>query len=300
MRISIITVCKNAEKLLRGTMDSVLSQTYPDIEYIVIDGASTDGTVELLQEYEQRVQSSHDSRLTSREFRWISEPDSGIYAAMNKGIGMSTGEVMVFLNAGDTYVSLEMIDHVMGDMRKTEGLVFSGSIVILSPDGRQGEFYNIIDRSFDNKKEMFRLGLAHPATFYKRSVFKELGYYDEKFKIAGDLEFHMRIVSAGIKIHKIDRHVAIFLNDGISSSGSFEKLRCAENETIRRRYSIPEVSSFALREFRRSVFSDPQHIVSDLKLLLIFLLHPPYLKAREFLRRVKKKTVSFLEREAGK
>lgn len=260
MRISIITVCKNARHLLPRTMDSVLSQTYPAIEYIVIDGASTDGTIALLQEYEQRFQSSHDSRLSSHEFRWISEPDSGIYEAMNKGIRMATGEVLAFLNAGDRYLFPETIEHVLSDFGKTQTLVMSGNMLIMDSQGNSCVLYEHKARSFD-WKDMLHLGLAHPATFYRKSLFQKVGLYDESFIIAGDLDLHMRILSMGLDIGRIDRFVVLFMSGGMSYTKEYEDIRIQENNKIRGKYLFDEMEKrsvafdLSLSSLLRSKFS---------------------------------------------
>ncbi|MDR2407546.1 MAG: glycosyltransferase, partial [Bacteroidales bacterium] len=106
MKISIITVCYNSEKYIRSAIESVLGQTYENIEYILVDGASTDRTLDIIKEYESKF----NGRMC-----WMSEPDNGIYNAMNKGIAMASGEVVGILNSDDFFTSADVIANIMGN-----------------------------------------------------------------------------------------------------------------------------------------------------------------------------------------
>lgn len=115
MKISVVTVCYNAADTIEKTMLSVLNQTYHDIEYIIIDGGSTDGTVEIIRKYADRIA------------YWVSEPDKGIYDAMNKGIKVATGEWINFMNAGDSFVNSNVLDRLMNFHK--DGLILYGNII---------------------------------------------------------------------------------------------------------------------------------------------------------------------------
>lgn len=125
MKVSVITATYNSGTTLRDTLESVLAQTYPDIEHIVVDGGSTDNTMELVREYEPR----YNGRL-----RYVSEPDKGIYDAMNKGIGMATGEVIGILNSDDFYTSADTVETLIGELERLKVDAVFGDIHFVDSD----------------------------------------------------------------------------------------------------------------------------------------------------------------------
>ena len=182
MLVSIITVCFNSEKTIRDTVESVLSQNYPEIEYIVIDGASTDGTVEVLNEYGEGIS------------RVISEPDRGIYDAMNKGISLASGEVIGILNSDDVYLNSSAVSELIGAMTAAcTDSVFADLLVVDQDD------LSIVKRYYDSsffKPSRFRYGWmpAHPTFFVKKSVYDAVGNYSLNYRIASDYEMLIRIL----------------------------------------------------------------------------------------------------------
>ena len=119
MKVSIITVCFNSSKTIEETIQSVLSQDYPNIEYLVIDGGSIDGTQTIIQKYQGKIAS------------WVSEPDQGMYAAMNKGISMATGDVIGILNSDDVYVSSRAVSELMYVMSKAKADVVFADLILV-------------------------------------------------------------------------------------------------------------------------------------------------------------------------
>ena len=207
MKISIITVCKNAENAIERTMLSVVSQNCfkENIEYVVIDGASTDKTFEIIQQYSKTYPT-----------KWISEPDSGIYNAMNKGIKMASGEYLLFLNAGDYLVHYNVIKSLMNLFEGKEFDMIYGNVFSVDPISEQ---YRIKAVKQPDALFFFYDSLPHQAVFYKRTLFDKFGSYDETFKILADNVFNKKIVcDKHISVKHIDHIISVFLGDGISST----------------------------------------------------------------------------------
>ena len=206
MKLSIITVNLNNQIGLQKTIDSVVAQTFKDFEWIVIDGGSTDGSKELIEQYADHFA------------YWVSEPDKGIYNAMNKGIKVAKGEYLQFLNSGDW-----LRDHnVLMDFVKSN---FSADIV----DGDIHLIYD--DREMDvaaPERVDFGFfvhgGLWHPCAFIKKSIFDICGYYNEEFRISSDWEFFMKAVTVfGASYKHFNRIVSCFPVNGISANPIFEQ-----------------------------------------------------------------------------
>ncbi|MDR0413125.1 MAG: glycosyltransferase [Dysgonamonadaceae bacterium] len=185
MKISIITVCYNSAATLRTTIDSVLQQTYRDIEYIIIDGHSTDKSVEIIRSCEADF---------AGRLRWLSEPDKGMYDAMNKGIRMATGDYVAILNADDFYNYPGSIETVVNYLQTT-GVDMCYSDVRFVPPADLGKTVRYYS-SAKFRPALFRFGFmpAHPSCFIRRTVFKEIGYYKTDYHIAADYELLIRFL----------------------------------------------------------------------------------------------------------
>ena len=207
MKISIITVCKNAENAIERTMLSVVTQSCfaENIEYIIIDGASSDKTVEIIKQYSGK-----------HPIKWISEPDSGIYNAMNKGIKLATGDYLLFLNAGDYLIHYNVIKSLMNLFESGEFDVIYGNVLSIDPISEQ---YWI--KAIENPDIFFfsQDSLPHQALFYKRTLFNKFGLYDETFSILADNVLNKKIIcDKHISVKHINQIISIFLGDGISST----------------------------------------------------------------------------------
>ncbi len=180
-RITIVTVVLNGEKYLEETIQSVLNQCYENLEYIVVDGGSKDGSIDILSKY--------DSQL---DF-WISEIDSGIYSAMNKGISLSTGDWLMFINADDYLWSPEVLEKVADQLAKlsSQTRVAYGQIMLLDSDGN---FLFPIGKPWNQVKKAFKhsMSIPHPGVMHHHSLFKVHGLFDESYKCAGDYELLLR------------------------------------------------------------------------------------------------------------
>ena len=186
MKTSIITVTYNSAETLRGTMDSLLRQTFQEYEYIVIDGASTDNTLDIICEYEPRF---------GGRMRHISEPDNGIYEAMNKGFAMATGDVIGILNSDDFYTSDDILQAIVqtfdgySDLEAVYGDIHYVKATDLSKCVR---YYS----SSFFRRWMMRFGQmpAHPSFYCRKSVYDQYGYFDTSYRIAADFEILLRLI----------------------------------------------------------------------------------------------------------
>ena len=200
--ITIITINYNNFRGLQLTMDSIVQQTTRMFEYIVVDGGSTDGSVELIEEYKSYIH------------YWVSEKDSGIYNAMNKGIRMATGDYLLFLNSGDRLASADVIEQVMPYLNNETDIV-SGELEMVKNN-------ELVTKLFPpqivNLNYCISAGLTHPNTFIKRKLFNKYGYYNEQNKIVSDWEFFL--IACGLhscKYMPIPVLVSCFEMDGVSS-----------------------------------------------------------------------------------
>lgn len=211
MKITIITIVFNRANVIRRAIESVLAQTYNDIEYIVIDGASTDGTREILQEY-------HNFFST-----FISEEDNGLYEAINKGIGQATGDVIGFLHSDDVFVDnlvLERVAKVFGGCHVPLAVV--GDVAIVGRDGKKIMRY--YSGRWPSKFELV-LGMQPPHTgmFLSKSLYDLVGLYRLDIPISADFEFFLRLNKAGgfKKIHLrsliVRQSVGGLSSDGLKS-----------------------------------------------------------------------------------
>ena len=184
MKTSIITVCKNVEISIEKTMLSVVTQSCfaENIEYVIIDGASTDKTVEIIKQYAEK-----------HPIKWISEPDSGIYNAMNKALKMVSGEMVYFLNAGDSLFDKRTISLVLNEFEKNNpDFLFTDILLCKNKDLQQ-----TVIKKFDrvDKYFLFRDCICHQASFFKKSIFERLAGFNEKFKLAADYEMLLKIMT---------------------------------------------------------------------------------------------------------
>jgi glycosyltransferase involved in cell wall biosynthesis len=181
-KVSIITVCFNSAKTIRDTIESVLSQDYPDIEYIVIDGGSSDQTLEIVKEYADRIAVI------------VSETDNGIYDAMNKGIALASGDVIGMLNSDDIYMNANAVSDLMKTMQDAHSDSVFADLVIVDPENLN-KVLRYYDSSYFNPSK-FRFGWmpAHPTFFVKRALYDKVGPYSLDYQISADYEMLIRLL----------------------------------------------------------------------------------------------------------
>ena len=195
-KITIVTVAYNAQQYLEQTILSVIGQDYPNIEYIIIDGASTDGTVDIIKQY------------ASHLVYWVSEPDQGIYDAMNKAIDVATGEWINFMNAGDSFVSADTISKVVERIDVDDECLY-GDIYYLSEVNSRYICSNPLSEIFNG------IPCCHQALFTKANVIKEYRF-DLTYKVASDYDLVLKCFRNGHKFKTLDFAIANFIAGAIS------------------------------------------------------------------------------------
>ena len=190
MKLSIITATYNSERTLRDTMESILSQTFQDFEYIIVDGASKDATLDIIREYEPRFQG---------KMRYVSEPDKGIYDAMNTGFAMATGDVIGILNSDDFFTSEDVLQAVVDGFAGEYVDAVYADIHFVGTDDltKCVRYYS----SSVFRPWMMRFGMipAHPSFYCRKAVYDQYGSFDTTYRIAADFEILLRLIF----IHRI-------------------------------------------------------------------------------------------------
>ena len=211
MKITIITATYNSAATVKDTFESVLAQTYKNIEYIVVDGLSKDNTVDIIKEYEQ---------LFGGKMRWVSEKDKGLYDAMNKGIAMATGDVVGILNSDDFYTSNDALAVIAETMQDNSIDAVYGDIHFVNDDN-----LNKCVRYYSSaifKRSLMRIGLmpAHPSFYCKREVYTKYGAFDTRYKIGADFESLLRYIYVNrIKTQYIKKDFVTMRTGGASTNG---------------------------------------------------------------------------------
>jgi glycosyltransferase involved in cell wall biosynthesis len=234
MKISIITVCYNSAATIKRTMESVLNQTYKDIEYIIIDGASTDGTLEIIKAY----QDSFQGRL-----KVVSEPDNGIYDAMNKGIRMASGELIGILNSDDYYEPMA-VEYIENNKRDDKYQILYGFMRSV----KDGEEFKI-DRC--SHKFMRNAMIAHPTCFVSKKIYEDFGGYDLQYVSVADYDFMLRMSeNKDVKFYPVDHVITNFAMGGMSATDAawLDLLK------LRRNYGIITEKQYKREMFKNRIY----------------------------------------------
>lgn len=234
MRISIVTVTYNSEKTIKDTLDSVLRQNYEDYELLIVDGASTDKTIEIVKEYEP---------LFKGKLRWISEPDNGLYDAMNKGIYYAKGEIVGLLNSDDFYTSDDILSNVASRFDKKPNIdAVYGDVHYVKKDDTKVLVRYYSSRLFSRGWMRYGFMPAHPSFYCKKSAYEKFkmdhttakgfartadcAYYDTSYIIAADFEALLRMIYLGhLKISYIHKDFVTMRTGGTSSSGALSHVQ---------------------------------------------------------------------------
>lgn len=223
MKFSLITITYNNASGLEKTIKSVLAQNYlskDEFEYIIIDGGSTDGSVDLIKKYAAEP----DGKIS----KWLSEKDSGIYNAMNKGIRLSSGSIIGLLNSGDEALP-NAYKNILELHKKNPDAILYGGMNMMQ-DGRFVKVYSF--GADDLPKQM----IAHPASFVPKTVYEKNGFYDESFRSSGDWDLFVNFYMQGIKFIYTNEIYVNFDCSGISNSN--EKLVVREDKRIIKKYNL--------------------------------------------------------------
>lgn len=250
--ISIVTVVFNGEEFLEETIKSVLNQTYDNLEYIIIDGGSVDGTVDIIKKYENRIS------------YWLSEGDNGIYDAMNKGIKIANGKWINFMNAGDKFYNNDICYEIFNDGKYfTDADILYGDLIV-----DYGEFQRFA--KVDSLDNMWRgMVFSHQSAFIKTS-YHQKNIYSLNYKIGGDLEFFYQAFNNGRRFKYIDKIVSIMEVDGFSDSHRFhsiwQKHQIVNDYKFSLRYNIYYIYLYVDQCFRKIAKKIlPSNIVNIIK-----------------------------------
>ncbi|MEJ1336283.1 MAG: glycosyltransferase family 2 protein [Candidatus Sedimenticola sp. (ex Thyasira tokunagai)] len=213
MKISIITVCFNSEETIRDTIESVLSQDYDDIEYLIIDGLSNDNTMRIVSQYRNKIE------------KIISEPDRGIYDAMNKGIHLSTGSVVGMLNSDDVFSGVDAISKLalfLSDNPDLDGAYADLVFVKRDKIDKVTRFYSSKFFSFCTVR--FGFMCPHPTFYVKRKLFDSFGFYKLGYRAAADFELIVRFMKRGAALGRNATVMVRMREGGISTTGFWQRI----------------------------------------------------------------------------
>ena len=200
MKITIITVCVNAEKTIKDTIESVLKQSYKDFEYIIVDGKSSDDTLKIISKYD-------DKRI-----RLISEKDKGLYDAMNKGIKLATGEIIGTINSDDILASEDIFQTIIDNFDENTDVIYA-NIKYYNED------FSKVKRDFiSGTKENDYFCPAHPSMYVRKEIYERIGTYNTSYKIASDFDFMVRCNLNNVRYKYIDKYF-VYMRYGGKSNG---------------------------------------------------------------------------------
>lgn len=227
--ISVIVAVFNGSKTLQRCIDSVIAQSYPHKELVVIDGGSTDGSVEVIRNNDKKISF------------WVSEPDRGIYNAWNKGLAHAKGEWVCFLGADDWFCDSEVLARAAHSLVRIDstGEIVYGRVKVVDSAGDE---LDKLGAPWDQVRGSFNDGtycLPTPAIFHRRSVFSKYGYFDEGFRIAGDYELQLRVLKSGSPIFLAGLMVSNMQQGGISSRPESAAISLREMARAKRQNNLP-------------------------------------------------------------
>jgi glycosyltransferase involved in cell wall biosynthesis len=216
-KLSVITVVYNDVSSIERTMLSVLNQAYANIEYILIDGLSTDGTLDIIKKYQDRIQ-------------LLSENDEGIYDAMNKGLGMATGDYVLFMNSGDEIYAMDTVAKVFATADDAD--IYYGETEMIGSNVQSlGQRRHKAPETFTWRSFKFGMNVSHQAIYIKRSLTEP---YDRQYHLSADIDWIIRAAKKSEKIVKVDGYVAKYLVGGMSKQKHRQSLQ--ERFNIMKRY----------------------------------------------------------------
>lgn len=218
-KVSVITVCYNAEKLIERTIQSVISQTYPLVEYIIVDGKSKDGTVDIIRKYESKIS------------KWSSEPDKSLYDAMNKGLKAATGDYVWFVNAGDKIFDTQTLEKIMQEAAGKDFIY--GNVIRVDESGNQRGWHKKIPSSENLSPESFLNGMVicHQSMLVKRKIAPE---FSLTWKLANDIDWTIRVLKKAESRQYVPVPFSYFLEGGLSANNRWRAVK--ERFTVTRNH----------------------------------------------------------------
>jgi glycosyltransferase len=241
MKISIVTVCRNSAATIGDTLRSVAAQRHRDIEHIVIDGASTDTTLEIVREH-----GTHVSCV-------LSEPDRGIYDAMNKGLALATGDFVGFLNADDAYANEKVLERIAGAASDSQSDVIYGDLVYVDQNDPVKVFRRWHSGAFAKSKLRFGWMPPHPTFYVRTQILKSQGGFDTRYRIAADYDCMMRsLLRPDARVAYVD-DVLVHMRTGGASNHSLKAVvrKSREDLHIIRRQRLGGIFTLACKNLRK-------------------------------------------------
>lgn len=249
MRISIITSCYNRKATIREAIRSVLEQDYPDIEYIIVDGASTDGSVETIRS----AIAGHEDKV-----KFVSEPDSGMYEALNKGIRMATGDVIALLHSDDMMFDTHTVSDVMREMERTGCDFLYADGLFVDAERTDKVVRNWIGGRYSKWKVRHGWLPLHPTCYIRREVMERLGLYDESYRIAADTDLLVRyLLENTLSVEYLKRYVVRMRMGGLSTDNSRRAKMWKEDIRVYRSHGFKHVT---LTKIEKMMWKVPQFI----------------------------------------
>ena len=245
MKVSIITSCYNREATVCGAIESVLAQDYPDIEYIVVDGASRDGSMEVVRKYQDKIA------------RVISEPDHGMYEAINKGIRMATGDVIGLVHSDDFLYDEHVISDVVKEFERTGADFVYGDGIFVDAEDTKRVVRNWKGGSYSRWKVKCGWLPLHPTCYIRRDVMLREGLYNESYKIAADTDLLVRyLYKADLKVSYLKRKIVRMRMGGLSTDSAKRRMMWDEDIKVYRNHGFRPV----LTKLMKMMWKVPQFV----------------------------------------
>ena len=215
-KISIITITYNAEAVLEKTIQSILNQTEKSFEYIIVDGASKDKTVDIVKRYESLIAENHFAGFGQEQFRWISEPDKGLYDAMNKGIDMATGDFLWFINAGDKVYDAGTLSQIQTAISENPDadVIYGQSLIIDEDDQPLGERHKVAPKKMTYKNLLNGLVVCHQSIIVRKII---TPHYDLQYKVSADYDWTNKVLRKSKGNIYINDYLSRFMVAGLSA-----------------------------------------------------------------------------------
>lgn len=218
--ISVITVNYNNDNGLKKTIESVINQTYKNFEFIIIDGGSTDQSSEIIKNYQDKIN------------YWVSEPDKGVYSAMNKGIKVANGDFLIFMNSGDVFINENVLQNVVPKFDTNSYFIYGNNFKSKGDSKRLKTYPKELSFSF-----FYGSSLNHQATFINKKAFIDLFLYDENKKIVADWElFIVGICKENLSYQYINETICNYDFTGMSSTGKYKEVTEKERQEVMNKY----------------------------------------------------------------
>ena len=249
MKVSIITSCFNREETIRGAIESVLSQDYPDIEYIIIDGASKDNSLGVINEYKDKITTI------------VSEPDHGMYEAINKGICLATGDIIGLVHSDDFLFANDTISHIVNEFKKTGADFIYGDGLFVDYNNTKKVVRNWIGGNYRQWKVKHGWLPLHPTCYIRRETMLKRGLYNETYKIAADSDLLFRyLVKGDLTVSYLKEYIIRMRMGGMSTDSARRKQMWKEDVRMYQSHGISPVFT----KIEKMLWKVPQYIKAKL------------------------------------